>query len=435
MPIFFLILLALFLQPLAAAPKGMVTPKYIIPKMQKAGEEGDDDFPSEDPVKIAAIEWRNSTINMGWSLYRQLRASPGNILFSPYAVTEGLLLLYAATSGEAHRELSTFLQFKGESSDLREAVVAANKQLETAFSDQEKKKLSFFNFLWLQKGFALQRRFEEEIIKFLAIGVKSANFSTQPLTSRERINLFTKQITDNQIVDIIAPNALSVATRLLLTSTATLSLPWENPFSVNDTSFEAFFSSNKSTVTVRTMRLQASLPFYEEEGFVAFLMPYRATTISLALLVVLPKEEHTLAEIEERLSDSLLEEWLKKFENKKINLAIPTFKIRQTVSLKKPLEALGIKTIFTDRADFSHLIYPTAERLSLSAFIHQSLYSIVEGGSGSAKRIEKSVKGTTPQTPLYLRVNRPFFIALINTKTREPFLMGRVASPMEEKAK
>lgn len=98
-------------------------------------------------------------------------------------------------------------------------------------------------------------------------------------------------------------------------------------------------------------------------------MPYRGSRMFMAVL--LPDEISGLSTLE-TLTTAMLSDLLSNMgEPTAVNLQLPKSKIEQTTNLKKNLESMGIRDLFSDNADLSGI--NVKGNLKVSDAVHKRL--------------------------------------------------------------
>lgn len=111
---------------------------------------------------------------------------------------------------------------------------------------------------------------------------------------------------------------------------------------------------------------------------------------------------------------------LSDLKNSYVNVHIPKMHISTKLSLKEPLEAIGITDIFTDSADLSGL----APGVRISSGVHKSMIDVDEEGttaaaaSGFKARLEMMIMAD----PTDFLADHPFLFAVLHNK--RPVFLG-----------
>jgi serpin B len=111
-------------------------------------------------------------------------------------------------------------------------------------------------------------------------------------------------------------------------------------------------------------------------------------------------------------------------------LSLPKFRLRARCGLIPVLRQLGIEDAFTSAADFSGIT--SAERLLISAVVHQTYIDVDEQGTEAAAATAIAMRPMAMRRgpdPIRLVVDRPFLFAIADTATGLPLFLGHVVRP------
>jgi serpin B len=168
--------------------------------------------------------------------------------------------------------------------------------------------------------------------------------------------------------------------------------------------------------------LYARLP-----GLTAIELPY-ADNLS-SMLILLPDGD--LAELEQGLEPSTVEEVLGALQGTRVDFSMPRFEFTSSFSLGDVLSEMGMPDAFdASSADFSGM---TGRRdLYISAVIHKAFVKVEETGTeaAAATAVVMMLTGMPEQDePVRLAVDRPFLFLIRDQVTGTMLFMGRVADP------
>lgn len=403
----------------------------------------------EIPIDPSAF-WEQANRKIAWDLFKAMKTPAEgsgaervakDFLISPYVITEALLALYGSCEGATKEQIAKTLGIRRAGKELVSAAAAAEAAakevnlMSKGLVYRDEGELIFLNTLWLQRGLTTALDYQTLIVK-LHSSIRNVPFLSQPLNSIDTINLWILTNTYGKIINILEKDSVKNTTLFLMTSCAAIIAAWEQPFSLKDSEMAPFFPTPRTTITIPTMHLSGMLPYFEDDELFAILLPYHSSgSIPLALLIVLPRTTHGLAVIEETFSDEKMRYWLNGMTPKNLDITMPITALRYNVNLKPTLQAIGMPMLFSASADFSLFTKKSSPKVVLDALFHQSYLIINEGGSGvyknDTKPAETSDTGKTAEASptTSLRINNPFFLALINKQTRVPLFLGRIANP------
>lgn len=180
--------------------------------------------------------------------------------------------------------------------------------------------------------------------------------------------------------------------------------------------------------------LMRSLPYYETGDFQALALPFRRVGTQqpfLECLLILPKENTSLSDIERSLNPKALDKILYSLEPIPVYAQIPKFCFSIRLELNQPLKELGIKDAFTYSADFSKI--DGMRDLFLNTILHQTYFSFHEDGVTAAAATTSNL-GVTSLPPQFEKkkdfiANHPFLFFIVDYHSRAILFMGRVANP------
>jgi serpin B len=376
------------------------------------------------PARVAAA----ADDAFGADLYRVLSPAADNTVFSPVSIAAALRLALIGARGETAAQIAAALHLTGP-----EAAAGGLRLLSAAVGQagDDTGAVTFRapNTMWVQAGLPLEPSFTSQIQDAAAVIVRQADFRAEPEAARTEINRLIAEQTANKITGLLGPGTVSPLTRLVLASAVYLKAAWATPFpgsATRDAPFHPDGDGGGPALTVRMMRLTASLPYVRGPGYQAVLLPYQAGRLAMA--VVLP--DGPLPALTPRLAGRGVGGLLQEAARQRVALALPKFRQRAAFGLVPALRQLGIEAAFTDRADFSGIT--PAEPLSISAVVHQAYIDVDEQGTEAAAATAITMRpmaAIRQPEPVTMTVDRPFLFAIIDTASGLPLFLGQVVRP------
>jgi serpin B len=389
--------------------------------------------------------------SFGADLYRVLSPAADNTVFSPVSIAAALRLALIGARGETAAQIAAALHLPGPeaAADGLRLLSAAVAQAgappgspagadsghggDSAHGGDSGPggavTLRAPNTMWIQAGLPLEPSFTSQIQDAGAVTVRQADFRAEPEAARTEINRLIAEQTANKITGLLGPGTVGALTRLVLASAVYLKAAWATPFpgsATTDAPFHPDGDGGGPALTVRMMRLTASLPYVRGPGYQAVLLPYAAGRLAMA--VVLP--DGPLAALTPRLAGRGVGGLLQEAARQRVALALPKFRQRSAFGLIPALRQLGIDAAFTDRADFGGIT--RAEPLSISAVVHQAYIDVDEQGTEAAAATAITMRPMAAMRqpePVTMTVDRPFLFAIIDTPSGLPLFLGQVARP------
>ena len=348
-----------------------------------------------------------------FKLYNQLRATEGNLFFSPASIEAALAMTREGAQGATLDQFNDLLP-----EHTAFPTVGSEITLENA------------NAIWIDQTFPILDLFSKAVQTRHHADLRDADFIGQPTAERTTINQWVEKKTRDKIKDLLPEGSVTSMTRLLLVNAIYFKGDWLHAFDPKLTRDEPFWTSAETSLSVPMMTSKETRVVYgENEEFQMVTLPYKGDEVSMLLL--LPLEKEGLPPIEDSLSTDRIEACLEKMRRQKINLFLPRFKIESSFpSMKRTLTALGLIDAFDPAtADFSGI---SKESLYISDVVHKAFVEVNEEGTEAAAATGIIMKATAlrppPQT---FRADRPFLFLIRDNASGKILFMGRIKNPIQ----
>lgn len=381
----------------------------------------------------------SGTSDFGFDLYHRLvaEADGGNVFVSPYSVSLALSMAWAGAKGQTAEQMRTVLGFKDGDAETREAFNALDLALnsrgsEELSSDEEGDpfQLSVVNQAWGRIGFEFLSGYLDILALNYGAGLYLLDFTNDPDGSRETINEWVEDQTNDRIVDLLPPDSISPATALVLTNAIYFKASWYKEFNPEDTVDATFNRLDGSSVSVRMMKKWDELRYVRDQDWQALVVPYVGQNV--AMVLVLP-DPGRFTEVETAMDGSVLEGIVSSAVDASGNVALPKFTFGFDAMLNDPLKALGMTDAFlVGEADFSG-IDGVPGNLFISLVQHKTFVAVDEKGTEAAAATAVVMdEGSGPTETFDVTFDRPFIFAIVDIPTRAPLFLGRVMDPTAE---
>ena len=217
-------------------------------------------------------------------------------------------------------------------------------------------------------------------------GLRSVNFVEAPEDSREAINSWVAERTEDRIRDLIPQGAIDDATRLVLTNAIYFNAAWLNPFDEQATRDSAFHLLDGAEVQTPMMTQTASYGYFQGAGYQAIDLPYKGEEMSMTILV---PDEGRFGSFEAALDADKVSSILKDMRPERLELTMPLFEFESQTNLKETLSAMGMPDAFSASvADFSGMDGRNCAAgpmcLVISDVFHKAFVSVDEEGTEAA---------------------------------------------------
>jgi serpin B len=380
----------------------------------------------------AVVEANN---HFACDLYHALGADESNagtnIFFSPYSISTALALTYEGAEGDTADEIRSVLHFPEDKSSLREDyrdLIDETNEGDTAYT------LRIANALWVEKTHPLLPGYLAVAEDYYGANAENMDFISAPDASRQTINRWVEDQTEELIKDLIPAGAITSLTRLVITNAIYFKGTWVLQFDENLTSESEFTTLQGDTVTVDMMQRtdeDARYNYTETDTLQILKMPYEhGDTGSLSMLVLLPKT-NDIGAAEDALGTDDLADAIAGMEEEQVRVYFPKFTLECDYLLTDTLPAMGMPTAFGPGADFSGL--DGTQDLFISDVIHKAFVEVNEEGTEAAAAtavvFAKSAAVEEEPVPVF-RADHPFVFMIVDDEHGTVLFMGRFAEPV-----
>ncbi len=386
-------------------------------------EESTGDAPVVD-VSNDIVEANNE---FALDLYQELRDSDGNMFYSPWSILSALAMTYEGAGGQTAEEMQEVLHLPEDDESRRSSF----KEVQEGINREDKGyELLTANALWPQQDYPFLDSYIDTIRTYYGGEVTALDYVTAAESSRQTINSWVEEKTNDKIKDLIPAGVLSPLTRMVLTNAIYFKGTWVMQFDEEDTTDQDFHVSPEETVTAQMMRLtgdDVKFNYAEDEDAQVLELPYDGEEVSM--LVILPKE-NDLEDLEESLSADDINLWRSDLREEEVRVYLPKFKLETKYFLPEVLRELNMVDAFdSEVADFSGM--DGTRDLFISNVIHQAFVEVNEEGTEAAAATGVVIGITSVQEPKYkiFRADHPFIFIIQEKGTGNILFIGRVTDP------
>ncbi|HQV56852.1 MAG TPA: serpin family protein [Ilumatobacteraceae bacterium] len=355
----------------------------------------------------------------------------GNVVFSPASVALALSMVAVGASGVTANEIYAALQVD-DPTTIDQAMNALSAHLDTIDQtegrgdEQREVHLNIANSLWGQRGLAFEAPFLDVLAEQYGAQMNLVDYRSNAALARNAINSWVDDATSKRIPELLGADDVDADTRLVLVNAIYLLATWERAFKKEATSKEPFTTVSGKTATVEMMNAELYCDYAKGDGWQLIELPYSFRGLSFT--AVLPDSPSAaLIGIGDVITTG---DAMTTIESRKVRLGLPKFDFETRAQLSELLEGLGIKTAFTDGADFSKIT--KQEPLVISKVIHQANITVDERGTEAAAAtavVMETTSAPAPEDPIELTFNRPFQFWIRDTTTGAVIFAGRVTDP------
>ncbi|XP_073422782.1 alpha-1-antitrypsin-like [Dendrobates tinctorius] len=341
-----------------------------------------------------------------------------NLLVSQLNIAKAFALLSLGAKSKTLSEIHEGIGFN--KSSISEEMIHKGFQQFINFIKHPKSglELDSITTLFIDSKPNLRKKFLDDAQKYYRSDVMPINFAEKS-EALEQINSYMEKKTNGKIKDLL--DNLDPMTDMVITGTKYFKGSWEHAFNVNDTREEDFHVDENTVVKVPMMsrRGEYLTGYIPEAGCTVVEVPYKGNTSAYFFLPEMGK----LNDAEKAFQNSG-DIVFKVLKPRDIILSIPKFSISHEIDLKKELECLGIKEVFSDQADLSGITGDS--RLKVSKAVHKAMLEVDEEGTeADADAIGKSKLGHEQ----HITFDRPFIFSIYNKEKSFDIFSGRLINP------
>lgn len=286
-------------------------------------------------------------------------ANGKNWSVSPYSARTALAMMTAGAKGATQRELLDALQIEdiGRFSDETESL------METYDSYEGVMALRTANSIWLnQSWFGGRGKFLPDYRDEMAHKYRAEAREVTDSNSVEEVNDWVNEKTEGKIPEILGEDNRDFVTALV--NAVYFKAAWKNEFPEQNTKEGVFYNADGSRTETDFMNQTDFFGYYSTPGVEAVRLDYRnygtegqegewKNCPDADFSMYLIKAEDSLSDLENILEQA-------EFENSKIRISMPKFRVEHTAVLDDAFKAMGVRTAYdSGSADFSGILDPS----------------------------------------------------------------------------
>ena len=360
----------------------------------------------------------------GFDLFGQLRttSNDANDLVSPLSIATAFGMTYAGARGETARQME---QVFGFDASVHEGFGGLIEDLNTP---REGRDLSVANRLFAAEGLRMKEEFLATNRDAYGAPVERLDFYNTPEPSRQRINDWVEEQTNDRIQDLLPVGSIDRGTALVLTNALYFNGTWKHSFNESATQDKPFHLSDGGVQSVPTMRQRERYRYGEFDGYQMLEMPYAGDDLSM--VIALPESADGLAEFEASYTAQRFDEDFDALAYHEVIVSLPKFTYETSFKLKDELKALGLVDAFDD-ADFSGI---ADEDLFIDDVYHKTFIDVSEQGTEAAAATAVAIAidlaaYQPPVDPKQFTADRGFLYAIRDNHSGALMFLGRMGDP------
>ena len=285
------------------------------------------------------------------------------------------------------------------------------------------------NSIWYREGFPVKEDFIATNEDYYDSVVRPLDFNAH--SARDIINDWVEDKTAGRIKDMI--EQIKREDIMFLINAIYFKDDWKASFDEKKTAPAPFTLADNSTVQVDMMQLGTlDLPYFSTDDLHVIDLAY-GDGDSFAMTILLPRGDASPGDLLNGMTITDWNNWTAGLMERKIDFAMPKFKMEYNKRLNKELTEMGMQRAFDENAaDFSDI--SEATQLFISAVQHKSFIEVNESGTEAAAATSVTI-GTTsvdPNAPLQIRVDRPFLFVIREKQANNILFLGKMMNPAKK---
>lgn len=357
-------------------------------------------------------------------------ADDDNVMISPYSIATALSMLYPGARGVTATEIADVLHLSvsdGTLHQVRNEIDARLAEAPPPMGEDDTRApfaIRPANSAWGQGGYPFLDEFLLTLAENYGAGLRVVDYLGDPEGSRQIINRWVEEATEDRIENLIPEGAITGDTRLSLVNAVWFKANWFEPFDPDRTGPGTFTTLDGTEIETRLMHADLRTGYASTDLFEAVRLPYAGD----ATMVVLLPNEGSPAGLAARLTPEDLDiGW----QDHIVDLTLPSFEFEAEISLKAALQALGMRKAFErpdfDGADFTGIT--EVRELYVTDAFHKTFIALDEEGTEAAAATAIIIGLESAPQPATFTADRPFLFWIEHGSTGEMLFLGQVTDP------
>ncbi|XP_041108742.1 angiotensinogen isoform X2 [Polyodon spathula] len=184
---------------------------------------------------------------------------------------------------------------------------------------------------------------------------------------------------------------------------------------------QEFWTDDTNKVAVPLMSQSGVFQYFSDGNRNCFVIKLPFSKKAYMLLVRSIKGTD-LNHIEALLTSNVISEWQHKLKKRFVHLSLPKFSMGTVSDLKEILTNIKLPDLLGKSSDFTKL--SNKEHLTIDKVLNKVIFEVTEEGSENHTESRDSIP-----TPLELKINKPFFFAVVEGNSDALLLLGRITNP------
>lgn len=339
-----------------------------------------------------------------------------NVFVSPLSVSFALGMTMNGANDRTYQEIASALQFEGVP---LASIDSGYKSLIGLLGTLDPSTtLAIANAIFYKSGIPFTHSFLNDAAKWFDAEVKPQNFDDKPATLKA-VNGWADAKTNGKIPKLLDDYDPRMV--MFLLNAIYFKGSWRERFDPALTA-DAAFHAVGGDQTKPLMHREARMSYAETSTYQAVDLPYGDSAFTMT--VILPKPGSSVESVAAGLTPDSWSTLASSYHNQLVDLFLPKVTLSWKRALIPDMQALGMRLVFTDAADFSRMTtnYPVA----ISLLQQNTFVAIDEEGTEAAAVTIVGVVPTSAPVAVTMRVDRPFIFVIRERLSGTVLFMGKI---------
>ncbi|GFT16642.1 uncharacterized serpin-like protein TK1782, partial [Nephila pilipes] len=361
-------------------------------------------------AEILAVADANN--HLGIHLYKLLAKEGKNVFFSPFSISTALAMLFCGAHNETADEMRKVLGY--EIANIKDEVLKScfMKLLNSLENHPDSYTLACANALMSHKEFSVKEDYKSLLLECFKAHLQEVDFATENEKAVKQVNEWVSEKTHNMIPELL--DSLDPNTVMVILNAVYFKGFWLHQFNEKHTFLQYFYNNGdeENYKQVDMMHLKENFLYVEKGSYKALELPYRGEDISM--LILLPNSKNGLNELENSLNSTFIQDLKRDMREKKVEVALPKFRLEYSKSLKQQFQSLGMNRIFSLGAHLDGI--NESKQLLVSEIVHKAVLVVNEEGSEAAAATAAMIMLCSLMMDPEFIVDHPFMFVIYNSK-------------------
>ncbi len=342
-----------------------------------------------------------------------------NYFISPLSASLALSMTTNGADGTTLAEMKRLLGFDAYTLDEMNGFY--KKLIAGLMEADNTTQLGIANSIWVKEGFKVKDSFTQVNKDMYNARVEALDFSSA--NAVKTINQWCSDNTNGKIEKIL--EQIPSDASMYLINALYFKGVWKAKFDKANTTKGDFINEDESKSQVDMMKQECTLPYAAYVDLQIAEFPYGNEAFSM--VVLLPYGDNTPEKLIADLTPEKWNEWMEQLSKRKTSLDVnfPKFKVEYERILNDDLKQLGMKSAFTNSADFSNM---ADEALCISMVKQKTFVEVNEEGTEAAAvtAVEAIATSAGPPRLGTFYMDHPFIYAIKEKSTGTILFIGKM---------